>query len=325
MAGKEIDVSAAPVRIAVTATKLETIERELGDGALGDGIDVVPFAAAVGSPLPDGDVEVLLHWGISTERLAECRAMTALRWVHTFWAGTERIAPVAQGLPGPPRFSDSRGTYEIPVAEHVLGLGLGLARGLHRLRDQQREQRWQPNEAAELHGRRALILGAGSIGARVGRLLAAFDVEVRGVRRDVAAAVGFPLFAPDALDALLAETDLLVAALPETVGTIGLLDGPRLRRLAPGAIVINVGRGSLIDEAALAELLADGTIAGCALDVFGEEPLPASSPLWGIENLWISPHCSGLSPAMLRRRVELFRANIAAYREGLRLVNEVRW
>jgi phosphoglycerate dehydrogenase-like enzyme len=220
------------------------------------------------------------------------------------------------------------------MAEYVLGGVLHFLRGFDVAVRRQAEGRWDRDPfvgpghtARELGECRALVVGAGGIGSAVARALAAHGVRCTGVRRRPALGVpeGFErVVGPEALDAELPAADLLVLCAPLTGETRALLTGERLDRLPAGAILVNVGRGALVDEAALADRLRAGTLRGAVLDVFQAEPLPASSPLWGLERVLVTPHVSAVSPRRFwERELALILDNWARHHAGAPLRNLV--
>src|SRR5262249_29388767 len=161
---------------------------------------------------------------------------------------------------------------------------------------------WDHYPVGELTGKTVLVVGLGEIGREVARLAEAFGMRVLAVRRTADAHTA----GPEQLPELVAEADAVVVTLPLTDETHGLIGRAELARMRDGAILVNVGRGAVVDEEALVEALASGKLAGAALDVFAEEPLPASSPLWELENVILSPHTAALSIKENERIVELF-------------------
>ncbi|MHC1787062.1 MAG: D-2-hydroxyacid dehydrogenase [Christensenellales bacterium] len=189
------------------------------------------------------------------------------------------------------------GAYGPAISEHMMALLLGLMKRLHQYRDDQHQTLWQDRGQVRcLRGAKVLMLGLGDIGSHFASLCAAFGAEVVGVRRRG----GEPpqgvsrVATLDHLDSLLPWADVVALALPETAGTRGLLNRRTIALMKPGAFVLNVGRGSAIDQAALAEALHAGHLAGAGLDVTDPEPLPAADPLWQAPNLLLTPHISGL-------------------------------
>ncbi|NHN54235.1 D-2-hydroxyacid dehydrogenase [Calidifontibacter sp. DB0510] len=251
-----------------------------------------------------------------------------LRWVQTMAAGGGAQV-VASGLPRAALervlFTTSAGVHGPPLAEFaVLGLLMGAKRVLQLQRDQ-RAHRWADRTATTtLAGRTVLVLGLGGIGQEVARRCRALGMRVLGVQRNErhsdAVDHSFP---PDRLIEAAQQADDLVITLPGTAHTEGMVSTAVLRALGSGATVVNVGRGTVIDEPALLAELDCGTIGFAALDVFAEEPLPATSPLWEHPRVLISPHTAALDADEDLHIAQLFRDNLAAFRAGRPLRNVV--
>jgi phosphoglycerate dehydrogenase-like enzyme len=221
----------------------------------------------------------------------------------------------------------SSGVHAGPLAEWALFGLLAFAKDVPTLIADQRERRWPPGQqpVGELRGRTLLIVGLGAIGTETARLAQAFGMHVLAVKRDSSGSAPHvdELHSADDLPTLVTRADGIVVTLPLTDATRGLLDADTLAAVKPGAVLVNVGRGAVIDETALAERLQDGTLAGAALDVFTEEPLPPDSPLWGLENVIVSPHNAALVEAEEARVVDLFCDNLRRRLEGEPLRNEL--
>jgi phosphoglycerate dehydrogenase-like enzyme len=277
-----------------------------------------------------GDAEVYFGFGITRPLFLGARN---LRWVHSAAAGV-RGALFPEMLASRVLLTNSAGIHAIPIAETVVGGLLYLVRGLDMAVDQQREGRWDKSRFVaddsllrELGDCRVLVVGTGGIGSEVARRVAAFGARCVGLRRHPArgAPAGFERVAgPDALDEELAAADIVVLAAPLTPETSGVLDATRMSRLRPGAIVVNVARGALLDEDALAAAVGAGRLRGAVLDVFRDEPLAAESPLWQLRSVLITPHVSPVSPGRFwPRQLELFLDNWSRYLEGAPLRNLV--
>ena len=297
---------------------------------------------------PVDDVEVLLCGFLGADAFDRVLARTPrLAWVHSATAGVERVL-----TPGSRQrnllITNARGVFSRPIAEYVLMMILAVSRRLPQLLELQRERTWQPLEGAELSDVTVGIVGLGSIGRAVATLATAFGCRVIATRRRseagaAAAPHGEPpqdearpgagstgeglvldqVLGPDGLPALLAESDFVVLAAPLTPTTEGLIDGPALEAMKPGAWLINVARGRLVDERALLRALREGHIGGAILDTFRDEPLPPSSPFYDMDNVIVTPHTSWSSGRVLDRSVELFCANLRRYAAGQALVNVV--
>ncbi|HEX6057839.1 MAG TPA: D-2-hydroxyacid dehydrogenase [Gemmatimonadaceae bacterium] len=292
-----------------------------GDGSAGPSPEVLEAI---------GGAEAYFGFGISRPLFIEARR---LRWVHSAAAG------VGSALFPEMRRSDvvltnSAGVHAVPIAEYVLAGVLHFTRGFDIAIPQQRAGVWDKSPftaldapLVELGDCRVLIVGAGGIGRETACRMAPFGASVIGVRRRPAlgAPEGFArVVGPDALDDELARADIVVLAAPATPDTEQLLTRGRLALLPRGAIVVNVARGSLLDEAALAEALRAGRLRGAVLDVFQREPLAAESPLWQLPNVLLTPHVAPVSPAgFWRRELALFVGNWEAYVLGEPLRNLV--
>jgi phosphoglycerate dehydrogenase-like enzyme len=223
--------------------------------------------------------------------------------------------------------TSSSGVHAGPLAEFALFGMLAFAKGLPTLLADQRERHWPPGQqpVGELRDRTLLLVGVGAIGTETARLAKAFGMHVLAVKRNPEGSVPHvdELHAAADLPELVTRADAIVITLPATDATRSLLDADTLAKVKPGAVLVNVGRGAVLDEAALAERLQDGTFAGAALDVFTQEPLPGDSPLWGLENVIVSPHNAALVEAEEARIVDLFIDNLRRRRDGEPLHNEL--
>lgn len=268
-------------------------------------------ASSLADALPGA--EVLLVWDFLSDAVRDAwPAADALRWVHTASAGVDRLTFPGL-LTSDVTLTNSRGVFDRPMAEYVLGLVLAMAKDLPGTLIAQARREWHHRETEPIAGRRVVVVGGGPIGRAIAGLLGAvgMDVDLVG-RRDF-----------DGLPGLLPAADWLVLAAPLTDATRGMLDAAALALLRPSARVINVGRGALVVEPDLVDALQAGKLAGAALDVFAREPLPSDSPLWTQPGVIVSPHMSGDLIGWRQDLVEVFRDNLARYRAGEPLLNVV--
>ena len=220
----------------------------------------------------------------------------------------------------------ARGVQAVPLSEWVVGAMLALSKGFPgAVRAQDRREYWQ-FMCSELAGRTAGILGMGNIGGRVARLCKALDMRVLGIRRSVTVAQENQgdadlLLPPRDLPLVLRDSDFLVVCLPGTPETAGLLGADEIRLMKEGACLINVGRGGIVDEDALVEAVRSGRLAGAALDVFAQEPLPPDSPLWSEPRILLTAHNAAHSHRYEERATELFLENLRRYLDGRELLN----
>jgi phosphoglycerate dehydrogenase-like enzyme len=280
-------------------------------------------AADLAAALPGADV--LLVWDFTSDAVRPAwPAAGALRWVHTASAGVDRVT-FPELLTSDVVLTNSRGVFDIPMAEYVLSMVLAFAKDLPGTLRLQDRRIWRHRETERIAGRRAVVVGSGPIGRAIGRLLRAVGIRVDLVgRTDRTDDAEFgTVRGPAALPALAAETDYLVLAAPLTDQTRGMVDRTLLSALPPTARLINVGRGSLVVTDDLVAALRAGRLAGAALDVFETEPLTADSPLWDTPGLVVSPHMSGDVHGWREELVTLFTDNFARYTHGQLLHNVV--
>lgn len=241
-----------------------------------------------------------------------------LRWVQLESAGVDAyLALDATPRAAPVQLTNLGGFYDRAVAEAALAGILAFYRQLPRLLVAQPAARWIKPEVEPairaLDGQRVVLLGAGAIARRLERLLTAFDAEVRLFSRTARTGMIHTL---DGLDEALPDADLLINTLPHTPGTIGFLNRTRLSLLISDAVVVNVGRGSTLDEAALVDLLDAGRLGGAVLDVTAVEPLPPASPLWRHPKVLLTQHTGGRFPGELDRKLDVFLGNVARFERG---------
>ncbi len=248
----------------------------------------------------------------------------SVRWIHTGSIGVE-VVLVDPVLEGDIVLTNTRGVFERPIAEYVLGLILMFAKDLRGTLARQRERRWEHRETETIDGARVVILGAGGVAREVAPLLRAAGMEVQVVGRTARtgdSGLG-DVRAGMEVDELLPGADFVVVALPLTSETQGYLDGRRIWLLSPRARIVNIGRGPLIDEDALLAALRSGAIAGAALDVFATEPLPPEHPFWAMDQVVVSPHMSGDRIGWEREVVSRFADNLRRWLAGEELRNVV--
>ena len=284
------------------------------------------------APIPEEhvDAEVLVDWGYSRKKLADAASrMPNLKLVQSLAAGAD--AALAAGFNDSVAICSGVGLHDGPVSEHTLALTLAMVRKLPESLDAQRRHVWsnelggiQPERPHDriitLLGARVLIWGFGSIGQTIAPLLTALGADVVGVARSSGTRAGFPVVTEAALHDELPRTDLLIMVLPGTPDTEKALNAERLALLPNHALLVNVGRGSTVDEDALLSALQDGTLAGAALDVTATEPLSTESPLWDAPNLVLTPHAAGNRPLGAN---ELIATNVEALLNGAALHNSL--
>jgi len=216
-----------------------------------------------------------------------------IRWIHATSAGVDAlmIPPVRDSdIP----VTNARGIFDRGIAEYVLGAMLLFAKDTLTNLSLMKQHRWQHRETRLLRGSRALVVGAGSIGREVATVLGAMGVSVVGTARNAREDAAFErVHAQQDLPDLLPEADYVIITAPLTPQTEGLFDADQFLRMKPGAVLINVGRGPIVETSALLAALQSGRLGGVALDVFEEEPLHANHPLWDEPNAMLSAHMAG--------------------------------
>ena len=285
-----------------------------------------------------------------TEILYTARVLPApelvpnLRWIQFHWAGVDHI--VNEPLLRKPELvaTTLSGAAVSQVAEYIVMMLLALGHHMPELVTNQKRaewprDRWERFMPVELRGSAVGIVGYGSIGRQLARLLAGFGATVLAAKRDamhpedfdyVPEGMGDPggdyvhrIYPAEALRSMLKECDFVVVSVPKSTGTLNLIKAEELAAMKPSAYLVDISRGGIVDHNTLASALKDRKIAGAALDVFPEEPLPADSPLWKLPNVLITPHISGITSQYDERAMEMFSANLARYLAGLPLYNRI--
>jgi len=269
--------------------------------------------------------EVLLGWDYRADTLREAwDAAGDLRWIHWGGAGVD-AAMFPELVASDVKLTNARGIFDQAMAEWVLGMIICFAKDIPQTLALQVRAEWRHRLSEMVSGKRALVVGVGSIGRAVARLLAAAGMQVDGIgrsARDGDRDFGH-IHAIEELHARLALADYVVLITPLTEATRNLFGAAEFAAMAPHARFINLSRGALVVEADLLAALNDGQIAGAALDVFVEEPLPADSPFWNAPNCVVSPHMSGDYAEFESAMAQQFLQNWARYRNGESLLNLV--
>lgn len=285
-------------------------------------VKVVAAADTERAVLSAPEAEVIMAWQIPQ---AVMERAGRLRWIHAIAAGVDTLLFPAV-MDGRVILTSSVGIHTVGLPEHVMALILAFSRRLHVSIRNQMAHRWDRGASIgeEIEGRVLGVLGLGAIGRALAQRAAGFGMRVIGTKRTPTPIPHVDrVFPPDGTDEVLREADFLAIILPLTGETRGLIDGRALGVMKRTAVLINVGRGQIIQEAALIEALRAETIAGAGLDVFEREPLPADSPLYDMENVIITPHVSGASHAYLDRAIPFFCENLRRYLDGAPMRNVV--
>ncbi|MGB0388481.1 MAG: D-2-hydroxyacid dehydrogenase [Ardenticatenaceae bacterium] len=269
------------------------------------------------------DLEVVAGW-VPRELVLKA---PGLRWMQQWWSGADWVL----STPDAKRdfvLTNMSGVHPIQMSEHILGLMLAFSRQLHNAIRAQSRNEWRrvPGETlSELAGKTILLVGVGAIGQRTAQVASAFGMRVLGIRRSPSKSVPHveKMLPPDQLLSILPEADFVVIAAPLTPETRGMIGQAALQRMKKTAYLINIGRGEIVDQACLVQVLQKGGIAGAGLDVFEKEPLPKESPLWQMENVIITAHYAGASQGYHQRAFAIFIDNLRRYQAGEPLRNVV--
>jgi phosphoglycerate dehydrogenase-like enzyme len=304
------------------------------------------WAARVAAALPaldvvvaetDADaarVAVTAEAAFGTMPPALLRTAAALRWLQAPQAAPPAGYYTRELIEHPVVVTNFREIYNDHIGAHIMAFVLAFARGLHHYLPQQARGEWRPlpldTGVVHLPESTALIVGVGGIGVETARLACAFGMRVLGLdARRIQAPPGMAaLLAPDALDTLLPEADFVILTVPHTPETEGFMHRRRFQRMKRTAFFINIGRGMTTRLDDLVSALRAGEIAGAALDVFEQEPLPASHPLWTLPNVLITPHTAGFGPYLDERRFEILLDNCRRFLANQPLhnvVDKARW
>jgi D-2-hydroxyacid dehydrogenase (NADP+) len=282
--------------------------------------DVLP------AELPDTDI--FIGYSLKPQQLVDGKK---LKWIHSTAAGVAQLMY--------PELRDSgiivtnpSGVFSVPMAEHVMGMLLALARNFPDCVRQQDQAVWsqqklwdKPQHFTELNEKILLIVGFGSIGRELAKRAVAFDMRVWGVTRSGKGdtTVAEKIVAVSELESVLPDADYVVLSAPDTAETKRLMGAAQIARMKRGARLINVGRGSLVDEAALIAALESGALGGAALDVAEKEPLPPESTLWKAPNLFVTPHTSAVSDRLWLRETDVVMQLLERWFDGRDLFNRV--
>ncbi len=275
-----------------------------------------------------GDADIFLGASLRPRQFAAARK---LKWIQTPSAGVNQLMYPELRSSGV-IVTNARGVHAQAMSEHVLGTIIALARNFPAAVRCQARHQWaqkelgdDPHMPRELGGQLLVLVGFGGVGKAVARLARALGMRVWAVTRSGVAesALAERILPAAQLDEALAQADFVVLAAPDTPETHQMIGARQLAAMKPTAFLINVARGSLIDEVALVDALSRGRIAGAALDVTATEPLPGTSPLWDCENLFITPHLSASSDRLWEREGDLLLENLERWFSGRPLLNQV--
>lgn len=291
------------------------------------GVRIVASATAEGLRAAAPDAQAMLVGGgpFRAELEALWPELRRLAWIHSLSAGIEGLLFPAL-VESPVTLTNSAGVFARSLAEFALGGMLYFAKDLSRMKRQQAAREWTCFDVDELHGRTLAIAGYGSIGRAAAARARAFGLRIHALRRSGPG--DDPLvdrwFTHESLDPMLATADYLLISAPLTPETRGLIDARRVGLLPPHAVIINVGRGPVVDEAALVEALRSKRIRGAVLDVYDTEPLPGAHPFWELDNVLLSPHTADHTATWLTEAMEFFIGNFERWAAGQPLLNVTR-
>lgn len=295
------------------------------------------IAAQLRTGMPDREIVVSHRDDELRARIPEVEVLLAFRPPRGMWSGARRLRLIqmmgagvdallpAPDLPAQVQVTNARGLHGVQMSEFALAMMLALAKRIPRALEQQRAHLWKLYGMPQLTRKTLGILGLGAIGAAIAEKARAFGMRVIGTQRTPKEIPNVELVVsgPEGTARVLRESDYLVVLLPLTPETRGSIGARELDQMKPGAYLVNLARGGIVDEQALLERLRSGQLAGAACDVFAQEPMPSSDPLWDAPNLIVTPHVAGLEPEYMLRLMELAVDNVSRLERGEPLRNLV--
>jgi len=272
------------------------------------------------------DADIMIAGGESNQELLE--NANNLDWIQTWSAGVEDFTKsgVLEILEEKNiRVASMSGIHGDPIAEHVMGFIINFNRQLYRFYDQQKEAKWEDLKVIQSVDKTMVIIGTGSIGQEIARRAKAFKMKTIGVKRTIKKQLDYfdKLYSNEELISALKQGDYLVVTVPLTEETEGMFAEKEFAAMKKSAFFVNIARGNVVNESALINALKNGEIAAAGLDVFEKEPLPADSPLYQLDNVYITPHISGAHPEYNRNATRIFIENLKRYIAGEELINLV--
>jgi phosphoglycerate dehydrogenase-like enzyme len=255
-------------------------------------LEVVIAHRAAELPADVSGIDVLISFAVELKD-DFYQGATQLKWIQCLATGVDQVLR-CPSLRAETLLTSGRGIHGAPMRETVVYMMMGVSRGVAHLVDDQKAHRWNRRYYSLFNGKTAVVVGVGVVGTAIAQLLKAFGMQVVGVTRTLRAVDGFDeTLSTDRLLVAAARADFLINVLPANEDNALLFNEAVFTAMKPTAYYISAGRGQTVDEAALVQALRDNRIAGAALDVFQTEPLPASSPLWDLPNVFITPHLGG--------------------------------
>lgn len=305
-----------------TEPQLAMLEQLPAETGIAVGNSAEAFARAA------GEAGVIFNWSGSGQLLREVYRMAPqVRWVHTRSAGLDGVL-FPELVESPVPLTNGSGVFSQSLGEFVLAAILYFAKDLRRMIRAQTAGVWEPFDIVEVSGRTVGIVGYGDIGRAVAARVRALGMQVLALRRQGAPLYNMDplvsrIYGPDGRIEMISRCEYVVAAAPLTQETRGMIGAPEFAAMKPDAVVINVGRGPVIDEPALVAALSERRIKGAALDVFDCEPLPQGHPFYKLENVLLSPHCADHTPDWMDQAMRFFLAQFERFRKGEPLLNVV--
>jgi phosphoglycerate dehydrogenase-like enzyme len=268
------------------------------------------------------DTDILVCWGASDIRAA-FSSTAKLKWIQTLSAGVESLL-FPELIASDIILTNAKGIHGIPISEHVFALILTFTRGLHLLLKQQANKKWKRVPTEEIYDKTIGIIGLGSIGREIAKKAKGMGLQVMATKREMTTELFVDrLYPTDELLTMLPQCDFVVAALPLLPSTRNLIKLKHFSAMKSTAYFLNIARGGIVNEPDLITALQEGFIKGAGLDVFAEEPLPETSPLWNMPNVIITPHIAGLSPSYLDRAISVFANNLTRFVNQTAMINIV--
>jgi phosphoglycerate dehydrogenase-like enzyme len=280
-----------------------------------DRVEVVKVKDFDGAGRILSDAEVLLTNQLEIDQ-NDLEKMKDLKWIQCVYSGINHF-PLDYLKERGILLTNARGVHRIQMSEFIVSLLLSIVRRSYHYTRAHLARKWDPLKVDELYGKTIGFIGVGAVARETARKLKVFDVKIIGVKNRIEKVENFDeIYGRDQLDRLLERSDFVITLVPLTDETRGMIGEDQFKRMKKTAWFINVARGPIVDEKALIKVLEEGRIAGAALDVFEQEPLPENSPIWGLDNVILTPHIAGPTPHYMNRLLDLFIENLEAFASG---------